>query len=860
MRSAVWRLRGGTASDETRGLGIARQAALLLIVGWLPGAVLFRIPVLERHRRAALDAEERTFWSVILSVVLSLSGCLALAAAGEYSFQRLVIADALVAAAGALLWRGRLRMHDARRVTLTALVPVLLVGLGLWRFFPSSEYIIGGRDPGVYMNEGIQIAQRGALVIQDETVAAVPPFARDLFLPQHLESDGTARRGYYGLRFMGFLIRDPDRGLVIGQFPHLFPASIAIAYGVDGLTGARRTPGVWAVLGLLAVYFAGARLVGKPAAAIAAGLLSLHVIDVWFAKYPNAEVLMQTLVFAAVLANARAHVDDDPFFAPVAGGLLGVLLFLRFDAVLAIAGVAAGILAGILVGRRVRAGFIIAFAIPAVLAAVYLTGPMRAYFEAPYVFGQRLYLYAPWWQWMLLIVAAGALVFVVAAARRRAQVREVARVGVPVAAAIALAAGATYALFFRHPGGRLTDYDAYALRTFADLYFTLPALLAAVLGYALMAKDRFWRDPALFLTVAVFAFFVFYKIRIVPEHFWMSRRFLAVILPGALLFLSAAAFASATHGWRARIVRWTLGGTLIALAATTYLRTSRPLLDHVEYEGLIPHIESLASRFSENDLLVLESRNAGGDMHVLATPLAYIYARNVLLLNSPRPDKSTLAMFVDWARTRYTGVYYLGGAGTDLLSYRYSLSPVATERFGVPEYESTTDALPRVVNRKDFELGIYRFGDARPDEAGAWFALDVGTNDDLHVLRFHARERTEGRTFRWTGAQSFVSVTTVPEHAAEVTLVLSDGGRPPAAPPARVDVYFHRQHLGTIDVARGGFRPYALRIPKDLAARAAAARDPVELRLVVETWNPQDVIGAPDDRHLGVMLDRVTVK
>src|SRR5204863_551593 len=124
------------------------------------------------------------------------------------------------------------------------------------------------------------------------------------------------------------------QGHVIGQFPHLFPASIAIGYGLDGLTGARRATGAWAMLGVLAVYFAGARLFGRAAAAAAAALLALNVIQVWFARYPNAAVVMQPLLFAALLANARAHVDGDRFFAPVAGVLLGLLLFLRFVAVL----------------------------------------------------------------------------------------------------------------------------------------------------------------------------------------------------------------------------------------------------------------------------------------------------------------------------------------------------------------------------------------------------------------------------------------------------------------------------------------------------------------------------------------------
>ena len=73
----------------------------------------------------------------------------------------------------------------------------------------------------------------------------------------------------------------------------------------------------------------------------------------WFARYPNAEMVMQALLFAALLAHARAHVDGDGFFAPVAGTLLGLLLFLRFDAVLGIAAVLAALALGR--ARRSRA-------------------------------------------------------------------------------------------------------------------------------------------------------------------------------------------------------------------------------------------------------------------------------------------------------------------------------------------------------------------------------------------------------------------------------------------------------------------------------------------------------------------------
>ena len=827
------------------------QCLELAVIAWLPGAAIFRLPWLDRQRRAALDAEERAFWAVVLSVAVSLSVVLALAALDRYSFERLLIADVGVAAAAAIMARGHLRFGPAaRRIGLTAIVPVALVLIGVWRFFPSSEYVIGGKDPGTYMNEGIQIAQRGALVFRDPVVSSVPPFARDLFFPSHQRHD------YYGTRFMGFFIKNPDSGAVVGQFPHLFPASIAIGYGIDGLNGARRTVGVWAILGILAVYFAGARIAGRTAAGAAAALLSLHVIQVWFSRYPNAEVVMQALLFAALLANARAHVDGDRFFAPVAAGLLGLLLFLRFDTVLAIAGVAGGLALAGFNGQRPRALFLAIFAAVAALATLYLLGPMRAYAELPIVFLSNL----PAWEYLVLglviPVAAGGLWLATTSAVFSAHVVRL----TPAVVTTALWVLALYALFIRQPAGKLAAHDAYALRTFTDFYLTLPALMAALIGLWLLGRRAFWRDPALFVTVAVFSCFFFFKIRIVTDHFWMTRRFLPVILPGALLFAASAALTGTRRSdWiGVGAVRRLIGVGFVALLALQYARASRPLLQHVEYAGLIPKLQALAGTIQDEDLVIAESRDAQGDVHVLALPLAYIYDRQVLVLSSARPDKATFAAFLEWARTRYRRVLFIGSGGTDLLSHRYGVEPLDSDRFQVPEDDAPLDAYPRFVRAKEFDYGVYAFTAPGSKPAGG-FDLDVGVRDDLHVLRFHAKEEAEGRTVRWTRAASYVSITDFTPNLRQVTLWMNNGGRPAAAPPAAVTLYLDGQLLGTVTVTNG-FAPYTVPVPPELAVRASRSGEPVELRLVTAVWNPHDVIGSPDDRELGVMVDRVTVQ
>jgi hypothetical protein len=826
------------------------QLAQLALIGWLPGAAIMRTPWSDRDRRAGLDAEERGFWCVIVSIAASLAVVLGLAVAHRYTFARLLYADVLIVVLCAAAARGRLRFGPAaRRITWTALIPAALVLLTLWRFFPPSEYIIGGKDPGTYVNEGIQIAQRGAIVVHDPVVAAVPPFARDLFFPSYGRSD------YYSLRFMGFFIQDPNTGTVVGQFPHLFPASIAVGYGIDGLTGARRAVGVWAILGVLAVYFAATRLAGRAVGAAAAALLALNVITVWFAKYPNAEVTMQALLFAALLANARAHVDDDAFFAPVSGFLLGLLLFLRFDAVLGILGVATGLVLGVVNGRRTRASFILIFGMMAGAASLYMLGPMRAYAAAPILFFQTL----PLWECVLLGALTVAAVALVALSWRVPAAMTRIGQGIPFGMVVGVTILAVYALVFRHQVGKLAEHDASALRTFTYLYFTLPALIAALIGLALLTR-RFFRDPALISTVVIFACFLFYKVRIVPYHFWMTRRFLPVILPGALIFASVAAL----DGVRmprsiTGTVRMALRVLFIVLLAGYYLRVSRPVVNHVEYAGLIPRLEQLARTIGDDDLVIAESRDTSSDIHVLALPLAYIYARNVLVLFPARPDKATFAAFLEWAHTRYRRVLFIGGGGTDLLSHRYGVRAIASERFQVPEYDAPLNAFPRFVRQKEFEYGLYEFTPAQPQTGDSAFDLDVGVKDDLNVVRFHAKEVSEGHTFRWTGATSYISVTHVSSSSREVTLWLNNGGRPAAAGPAQVTVFLQGESIGSA-VVRNGFAPYSFPIPADLAKRAAAIDDPVELRLVTATWNPHQVLGTADDRNVGVMVDRVAVR
>jgi hypothetical protein len=135
----------------------------------------------------------------------------------------------------------------------------------------------------------------------------------------------------------------------------------------------------------------------------------------------------------------------------------------------------------------------------------------------------------------------------------------------------------------------------------------------------------------------------------------------------------------------------------------------------------------------------------------------------------------------------------------------------------------------------------------------------IGGNDDLNVVRFHARERSdEVGAYRWTGPQSFIVLTGLAPAARELTLWMSHGGRPASAPPAVVEVALGDDVIGNVSVTEE-MAPHTLPLPTALVERLAAQGDPVRLRLRVATWNPGVLLGVPDTRDLGVMVTRVQV-
>jgi tetratricopeptide (TPR) repeat protein len=126
--------------------------------------------------------------------------------------------------------------------------------------------------------------------------------------------------------------------------------------------------------------------------------------------------------------------------------------------------------------------------------------------------------------------------------------------------------------------------------------------------------------------------------------------------------------------------------------------------------------------------------------------------------------------------------------------------------------------------------------------------VEVGGGLDLGFVRGFWLPEDAG--FRWSSAQSEVLLA-APDGATRIELRLA-AGRPAGAPPAEVAVLAGGRSIGTIQL-EPGWQTYSLPLP--------APPSLLVVTLSSSTFRPRDYDRAsPDDRALGVMVHRVSIK
>ena len=357
-----------------------------------------------------------------------------------------------------------------------ALVAAALVTVAL--ALPGFEWSLGGRDAGTYVNEVVQIQDRGAVEISEPSLDTIPADVQ-----RALPLGGRYPGEYFG----------DQPGEIIRLGFHTWPALRAAAGYAAGDEGIWALP-VIAGLALLMTALAARRLApehGDVAALATAGLLLTSVAFHWYARFPMTEVPALALLaggiwFWAVAAPARAT-----YAAGVAGFLLGLTFLMRPDGLFtvgAVALLAAWLLA---VGRfdRAAAALVATTAVTSALTFLHVWRFAWTYFAGNWErHAHAVAIAAPI---AAIVIAAVAVV----AARRRATVDgALARHERTIGRVLAIVAAGGLALLVGL--GRLLDWNG---ATWLTWYATWPGLVLAVGGLATAVMLAFRRDRGVVL-------------------------------------------------------------------------------------------------------------------------------------------------------------------------------------------------------------------------------------------------------------------------------------------------------------------------------------------------------------------------
>ncbi|MEI6807741.1 MAG: hypothetical protein WCN95_03385 [bacterium] len=416
------------------------------------------------------------------------------------------------------------------------LVAVLISACAL--YFPPSEYILGGWDPGVYVAGGISIERHGGISFDDPLLASLDSVERDLFT--------AVRWGLKEVYPAWRVMNAPDGNTLTPQFFHMYPVLLALTSAIGGVWGCLCTNPVIALLCILAL-FALCRAVAGPGVAMLGPLLFVTCpAMIWLARFQNSELLGQLgflsgfgfLFLAAMLlaSGQKSGRQREGTMAYVMSALcFGVAQLARTELLMvSILVLALGVLS---LGwrttspevRRARAVWVVCMFMLLVHALVYQRYTARLYTPL----GANLYRAA-----LLPVVATViAAVLWVLRGRIEAMWNRISSV-VRWFAAGGLILAVVYVALIRVQDTSL-GLERFTFHDIARLV-SWPVMILAILGCVTMiVRSRSFAEHALIVAGLISLAGVLHNRLIDPFYLWAARRFASFVLP--FLFIAAVA-------------------------------------------------------------------------------------------------------------------------------------------------------------------------------------------------------------------------------------------------------------------------------------------------------------------------------
>lgn len=706
---------------------------------------------------------------------------------------------------------------------------LLLLGAAVLHGGWPKESLFAERDEGIYTLHALHLLRTGENRIDMQAVGLAD------------SAVAAAMAKEKALEFPGIYPTGTRWTFQFSALPSLWMAQMAATFGDAGLFRVNVLFSLLSGLALLSLLreLLPGRAGPWPLVVLAAFLL--NPAQVWVARVNLSEPLAQWFTLSGLLLTVLAFRDRNQRTGLLAGLVLGGAALVRIDALLTLLLLLAAYpLAWLASGQKRPDGPWAGLAAGATL----MTGFGIAYFAldvAPYWNDHASFLLP------LLLVSLPLLVIAALIAPGRlppfpAGFARAALAGVGVLLVALFLYAAIVRPWLANPalinsplvpsllGQR--DYRELSLVNLAA-YLGWPLLVAALAGYVLQLRSLATPGTAIVLSVLLGCSAAFlWNPMVSPDHVWASRRFIPVVMPGALL-MAGLALALASRAWPDRLRQGVAVLLAVALAGQMTW-TQRSTVFFAEEKGLLTALRALDEQLPANAGLLLV------DGSTLAAVLLAGFGRPALPAINGSFDQA-VAVHQDLARcaaerpcvaVHVPGVLFPGLSTHDLgavtlLRQRIGGTPrapaTATDSSQVQRQLTRIDGFMPAVD--DRLVGEHR--DWRLPEHGFWDG-EVGTWGSM----------------RWTDGDATVRVPSLPAAAVEFLLQLPKDGGSHLRLSINDEILF--EGLGGAGRWQRSFRPPAPGVDGYWNVRIQSSR-----------FTAADRYGGGDQRTLGVKVEAV---
>jgi 4-amino-4-deoxy-L-arabinose transferase-like glycosyltransferase len=639
------------------------------LILFLPGYLLYQVFIAEKIE---LRFIEKIYLQMSGSILVSGLIGLLLADAGLFSLIHLLISILVVCC---IIWwklnfKVSVKFNTKININVYEIGLILILILAVSLFFHPNPWILGGRDQGVYINTGVNIANTGSILIHDNLLKSlnVSEYGNFFSIGDNHSNNPAI---YEGSQYPGFYITDSQTGAVTPQFFYLWPSWIAIFYSIFGLSiGLFVTP-FFAVLSIISIYLVGKTLFNSRVGLLAAFFSTLNFAFIWYSREPTTEIFTMFLIFLGIFAFvhlSRQSSFSKYYYAIIASLCLGEIFLTRIDTVLLLIPFIL-FLVYLWVEHQFKAEHMVfviisvTMGIYALLSAIFISTPYTFDIIGLTLSDRLISLFNH-----LSIFSSGMAVLFLASIISfdyrgfvSHKIKNIVKFLPYIRAfiVILILLGMIYLLFIR-PQGEITS-DSYNLVKVSWYMGGFFGVVLASLGCIMILYKKPYRESYFFLSIfLMYSIFYILSAKISPDQPWWIRRYLPIVIPMAIICIAYFIDQLYMVSKSSKIIK-VISMILIILLIIPSIASDLKIVSFQEYGHALEDVDNMSKMFSDNSIILYTSNYY---TERIATPLHYIYGKNVTSVNS---YNQSLDMIDKWIASNKT-VYLIDTIGNNDIS------------------------------------------------------------------------------------------------------------------------------------------------------------------------------------------------